>query len=313
MKIALLMGGDSTEREVSFMSATCMQNALDSAKYDLIPITIEPDDRRSWIRRLMDVNPDMVLSALHGGLGENGAVQGLLECMGIPYVGSKILSSALCMNKTISKYILRTHHIPVVDDLLLPYGTPLSDHIEKIHRLGLPLVVKPNQGGSSVGVYIVRDWDAFEKAVAEASVYGDDLLVEQFITGREITCGILETATGLVTLPVVDIIASDGFYDYEAKYVSDSTQLVSTGLPDMIRDMVYEIAKRTFTALHCGGYARVDMIVRDEQIYVLEANTLPGMTSHSLFPKAASLADMSYSQLLDALIHFEMTNSEMSL
>lgn len=312
MKIALIMGGDSSEREVSLMSAGEMQKALDAQKYKIIPIEIKPDDSREWVRRLMEVDPDLALLALHGGCGEDGAVQGLLTCLHIPYVGSKVLGSALCMDKNMSKFILRARHIPVAEDVFIPYSASWPDYTEKIRRMGLPLVVKPNRGGSSVGVSIVRAWESLEEALREASACQDDILIEQFIDGKEITCAVMETPDGPKVLPVLDIVAED-FYDYDAKYFSEQTKITFTALPPLMRDMASEIAKQSFTALCCGGYARVDMIVREEQIYVLEVNTLPGMTSHSLFPKAASMAGISYAGFLDQLIAFATNHSDTSL
>lgn len=297
------MGGESIEREVSLMSAVEMQNALDHTLYDVIPVEIHPNDPQ-WVRQLIDLSPDLVLSALHGGTGENGAVQGLLECLHIPYVGSRMLGSALCMDKIMSKSIMRAHHIPVAEDVSIPYGAVFSDYEEKIRRLGLPLVVKINQGGSSVGVYIVRSWEALTQAVEDASAFKDAILIERFIEGQEVTCGIMETDSGLMALPVLDIAAADTFYDYHAKYFSDETRIAHTAFPPFIRDMIEEIAKQAFMILACSGYARVDMIICEEQIYVLEVNTLPGLTSHSLFPKAAALAGMTYGQMLDRLIAY---------
>lgn len=311
MKIALLMGGNSTEHDVSLMSAAEIQKALNPDRYQIIPIEIKKGDYRQWVQQLMDAEPDIAFLALHGGHGENGAVQGLLECLHIPYVGSKVIGSALCMDKAISKSILRAHHIPVAEDMLLERTADFRTYSDKIRRMGFPLVVKPNQGGSSVGVYIVQDGESLAQAVTDASALGDDLLIEQFIDGKEIACGIMETESGLEILPVLDIEVA-GFYTYDAKYFSDQTRITFTNLPLFMQNMVSEIAKQSFRVLHCNGYARIDMIIREEDIYVLEVNTLPGLTSHSLFPKAAALAALNYGEMLDRLISFEAKRTYLS-
>jgi D-alanine-D-alanine ligase len=312
MKIVLLAGGTSTEREVSFMSAAEVKKAL--SKHDVTVIEIPQDGNRGWIHKLAGIAPDMaVLSALHGGTGENGAVQGLLECLGIPYTGSKVLGSALCMDKAMSKSIMRASNITVPEDVLVPAGEPLSMYRDAAARLGFPaakLVVKPNQGGSSVGVSIVDGWPGLEAAFITAAATGDDVLIEQFIPGREITCGLVEGPEGLVTLPVLDITsANEGFYDYNAKYFSRETRINATGLPPFIIDCAEQMARTAFIKLHCSGYARVDMIVRDEQVYVLEVNTLPGMTSHSLLPKAASLYGWDFTHLMEEIIRKEQART----
>jgi len=300
-KIVLLMGGE-TEREVSLMSADEMLKAIDASLYSVTAIDVKPNDGGKWVRQLMDEKPDTAMLALHGGIGENGAVQGLLECLSIPYVGSGVLSSALCMDKSLSKFILRANHIPVADDIFLAHGEDPYERISDIVRLGFPLVVKPNGGGSSVGVSIARDLESLVEAVYEADEDGGGVLIEKFVKGTEITCSVIETPKGPEVLPVLDITADGAFYDYEAKYISDLTNIKQSELPPYQQSMTEEIAVQSFTALRCGGYARVDMIVFEEQVTVLEVNTLPGMTSHSLFPKAAAYAGLTFQHLIQKLL-----------
>jgi D-alanine-D-alanine ligase len=289
------------------MSASELKRAL--SKHKTTVIEIPADGSLTWITELTAAKPELaVLAALHGGSGENGAVQGLLTCLGIPYTGSKVLGSALCMDKAISKSIMRTNNITVPDDILVPAGAPFAQYRDAAARLGFPLVVKPNQGGSSVGVSIAGGADALEEAFRLAASTGDDILIEQFIPGREITCALIETADGLITLPLLDIAASEGFYDYNAKYFDDSTRITASGVAAFIKDSAELMARRAFTKLACSGYARVDMIVRDEQVYVLEVNTLPGMTSHSLMPKAAALYGWDYTRLVEEIIAYEAHN-----
>jgi len=302
------MGGDSTEREVSVMSSKEIMANLDGKKYEIIPVMIKPGDHAEWIRTLMDERPDIALSGLHGGIGEDGSVQGLLECLRIPYVGSKVLGSAVCMDKSMAKLIMRAKSVPVADDVMIGRRETLGDHEDAIRRMGFPLVVKPNKGGSSIGVRIVRDPALLAEAVEFVKSFGDDVMVEKYIEGQEVTCGVMETKDGLDVLTVLDIDAAGGdpFYDYNAKYFNEMTRIEFSGQPEFLQVMIREIAKKTFSVLGCGGYARVDMIVSEEQIYVLEMNTLPGLTSHSLFPKAASGKGISYGEFLDRLIAFEL-------
>jgi D-alanine-D-alanine ligase len=212
------------------------------------------------------------------------------------------------MDKAMSKSILRANNIPVPEDVLIPPGEPLAKYTDAIGRMGFPLsgkaVVKPNSGGSSVGVSVAAGWEQLENAFNAVNALGDSVLIERFISGREITCGLVETRAGLKILPLLDIAAGDdaSFYDYNAKYFSDATRIGASELPHFIRGMAERISEQAFNKLRCGGYARVDMIVRDEQVYVLEVNTLPGLTSHSLLPKAAGLAGWSYPELLDVII-----------
>jgi D-alanine-D-alanine ligase len=197
----------------------------------------------------------------------------------------------------------------VPEDVFVPAGEPLALYRDAAARLGFPeakLVVKPNQGGSSVGVSIVTDWAGLETAFVTAASTGDDVLIEQFIPGREITVGLVDRPEGLTVLPMLDIAAAnEGFYDYNAKYFSDETQINPSGLPGFILDCAERMARMAFTKLHCSGYARVDMIVRDEQVYVLEVNTLPGMTAHSLLPKAAGLYGWDLTRLMEEIIRAE--------
>jgi D-alanine-D-alanine ligase len=307
MRIVLLTGGTSSEREVSFMSASEVKRAL--MAHETTVIEIPEDGGTDWITQMLETKPQLaVLAALHGGTGENGAVQGLLTCLGIPYTGSKVLGSAICMDKAVSKSIMRTNNLTVPDDILVPACQPLALYRDAAMRLGFPLVVKPNQGGSSVGVSIADDADALEAAFKTAAASGDDILIEQFIPGREITCALIETADELITLPLLDIAAADGFYDYNAKYFDDGTQISASILPAFIKDSAGLMARRAFEKLGCRGYARVDMIVRDEQVYVLEVNTLPGMTPHSLMPKAAALYGWDYTRLVEEIIAYEAHN-----
>lgn len=306
IKVALIDGGDSTEREVSFKTSNEMYKNLDKNKYDVQIITIPNDNTNDWVMDLIKSKSDIVLSALHGGSGEDGTVQGLLECLNIPYVGTKVLGSALSMDKHLSKQIMQLYNIPVAQDVFIKCNEEFKNYEDDINKLGYPLVVKPNKGGSSIGITIVNTKQELIKAIDLVKQLKDDILIEKYIQGREVTCGLVENKTDIEVLTVLDISANSTFYDYKSKYEDDSTKIVFSTLPKFLQDMIQEIAKKVFIILKCKGYARVDMIVHQEQIVVLEINTLPGMTSHSLIPKAIEAKGLSYSQFLDTLINFEL-------
>lgn len=307
INVTLIAGGSSTEREISFKTSDEMYKNLDKSKYNVKLIDIPSDNSNKWIIDLINSKSDIVLSALHGGNGENGTVQGLLECLNIPYVGTKVLGSALGMDKYLSKQIMRFNNIPVADDVFMKQGENLKNYEAEIKKLGYPLVVKPNNGGSSVGVSIVSNRAELISAIEIVNKLKDDTLIEKYIKGREVTCGLLETKAGIEVLTVLDITSSSEFYDYKAKYEDDQTKIEFSTLPKFLQEMIQQIAKKTFIVLKNSGYARVDMIVHEEQISVLEINSLPGMTSHSLIPKAISSKDISYSQFLDKIIEFELS------
>jgi D-alanine-D-alanine ligase len=209
------------------------------------------------------------------------------------------------MDKAMSKRLMRSCHIPVADEVFIRRSDKISDFDERLKRLGFPLVVKPNRGGGSVGVAIANSDEALYKAAAFViNDLDDDVLIEQFLPGFEVSCGILETTSGVSLLPVLDIEAAGEFYDYNAKYFSIDTRIEFSRLPDFQQAMIHEISRKVFEALGGQGYGVVDMIVCEEQVYVLEMNTLPGLTKSSLMPKAALGAGYSLSDLLDSLIKF---------
>jgi len=309
-KVIVLAGGRSTEREVSFKTSEEMYKNLDKNKYDVDIIAIPAEASNEWVNKLIQANPDIVISALHGGAGEDGTVQGLLECLNIPYVGTKVAGSAIGMDKYLSKQIMRFNHIPVAGDIFINQKEDINNYKDDINILGFPLVVKPNKGGSSIGISIVNSFSELENAVNEVRKLNDDILIEKYICGREVTCGLLESKNAVEVLTVLDISANSTFYDYKAKYEAEDTQIVFSTLPVFLQEMIQEIAKKVFKVLKCSGYGRVDMIVQEEQVMVLEINTLPGMTSHSLIPKALQGQGISYGEFLDKLIEFELEKSQ---
>lgn len=307
VKLCILVGGGSCEREVSFRSRDNILKAIDEKKYDINVLEVPKNKDKAWIKELMDISPDIVLSALHGGEGENGAVQGLLECLGIKYLGSDVLSSALCMDKFVSKTMMKASYIPVAQDVLIKEKETVSKHREAIREMGFPVVVKPNRGGSSLGISIVNNFEELENGIQLAREFDTEILVEKYIAGREITCGVIETEEGLEVLSVLDITTDNkSFYDYNAKYEDHKTKIDFSTLPEFQQTMIKEIAKKAFSVLKCKGYGIVDMIVKEEQVYVIELNSLPGLTEHSLIPKTAEVSGLGFAGFLDRMIKFEL-------
>lgn len=310
IKLGILFGGSSIEREVSICSANEVLNNIDKDKYDIFIYDIPKDKTdKEWIKKLIDNPPDIVLSTLHGGSGENGNIQGLLNCLCIPYVGSGVLSSALGMNKHISKMIMKANYIPVIDDIFIKKNENIVEYEEKIKQLGFPVIIKPNNGGSSLGISVANNYDEVIKAVNEVINYNDDILIEKFISGKEVTCCVINTENKLDLIYVLDINTLNQFYDYKAKYIDNMTKINISSLPEFLKIMIQEVAKKVFNVLECKGYACIDMIVHEEQIYVIEINTLPGLTKNSLITKASEYSSNGFSKFIDNLIKYELNNN----
>ncbi|MEC0370469.1 D-alanine--D-alanine ligase [Paenibacillus chibensis] len=292
MKVGVIMGGVSSEREVSLATGKEMMENLDPAKYEVIAIdVVRKQDLLEQARGI-----DMALLALHGSFGEDGTIQGTLETMGIPYTGCTLLSSSLCMDKDLSKRLLRYEGLHTPDWVLLRSMEELRDG--RTAAFGYPLVVKPNAGGSSIGVTLARNEDELVQAARTAFSYGEEVLVEAYVTGEEITCSILNGAH----LPIVSIKPGAEFFDYTSKYEPGaSTEQVVT-FEKEIGDRIRLAAEKSYQAMKCSVYARIDMILKNGIPYILEVNTLPGMTKTSLLPRSALAAGISFSGLLDAII-----------
>ena len=291
----MLLGGPSSEREVSLKTGRAVASALRRQGLDVVEIDVGEDLSR-LVDQLKEVRPHVVFIALHGTFGEDGVIQGVLEYLGLPYTGSGVLASALAMDKVASKRLFSYHGIPVPrytifrkDGWTLPGETPLEE-------LSYPVVVKPAAEGSTIGVSIVKEEEDLEGALKEAYKYGDTVLVEEFIEGREITVGIL----GEEPLPVIEIIPETGFYDYRAKYTPGLTRYeVPAKLPRETAIMVQDMALLAHRALGCRDVSRVDFrLAEDGTPYILEVNAIPGMTETSLLPKAAAAAGISFEELV---------------
>lgn len=286
------MGGISSERQVSLMTGQEIMIHLDKNKYEVVPIQLNNKEDLLELAK----NIDIALLALHGKYGEDGTIQGTLETLGIPYTGTGMLSSSMCMDKTITKKIIRFEGVQTPDWIHLTNKDEWN--MVELNKLGFPVVVKPNSGGSSVGVKIVYDQDTLTSAIAEVFKWDSEALIEQYIDGEEITCAVLDGEL----LPVLSIRHQGEFFDYQAKYDDVGTIEEVIQLPPEIRERVSHAALTTYHSLKCSVYARIDMMIKDGIPYVMEVNTLPGMTKNSLLPKSAQAAGISYSQLLDLII-----------
>ncbi len=304
IKLALLSGGDTPEREVSLNSGQQVYEALDKNRYDITrydPLT----DLSLLVAQASAI--DVALLILHGANGEDGTVQGLLDLLKIPYQGAGVLGSALAMNKLAAKQMYIQAGIPVPDHRVI-YKTITRNSAWYVEQLGLPLVVKPVCAGSSVGMSIVREVNDFVAAVQKALAFDDTVMVEAYVDGVELTCGVLGNDT-LEALPVIEILPGEGFefFDYTAKYTVGATEEICPArIEDAIRDQVQAHAMAAHRALFLKGYSRTDMILSRGRLYVLETNTIPGMTATSLYPQAAQVAGYSFTALLDRLIALAM-------
>lgn len=291
-RVAVLMGGRSAEREVSLRTGAAVAEALRRLGHEAVEI----DARDDLVTRLAEASPEVAFLALHGRWGEDGTVQGLLEVLGIPYTGSGVLSSALAMDKGLTKVVFRAKGIATPDfQVLTPRETAAAV------RLEVPLVVKPLREGSTIGIAVARSADEVAGAVEAARAHADEVLVEAFVTGREVTLGVLDG----YPLPLVEVIAEGGFYDYQAKYHSQgATQyLCPAPVPGPWSVEATRVGCAAYQALGCAGAARVDILFDDQgSPWVLEVNTIPGMTPTSLLPKAAQAAGISFEQLVDRML-----------
>lgn len=346
LRVAVLMGGISAERNVSLSTGRQILASLDRDKYEVIGVdaALLPGSTRSHLQgadqevravaeardalgnALVSVEqiavsdsamrPDVVFIALHGKFGEDGTVQGMLDLLGLPYTGSGVLASALAMDKSMAKKVLAADGIPVAPSL--DFVCPVTNHRSQIPNLesqvsdlGFPLMVKPSRQGSTIGMTKVNGPDELNDAIRQAAIHDDRIVIERFIEGVELTVGVLGNNEPLA-LPVVEIVPAKGFYDYEAKYTPGATEeIVPARISAEATARAQEIALAAHKSLDCRGMSRVDMIhTPDGGFYVLEVNTIPGMTPTSLLPRAAEAAGIQFVRLLDMIIGYALEESE---
>jgi D-alanine-D-alanine ligase len=304
LRIALLSGGISSEREVSLNSGNQVYEALDKSKYEILRY-----DPKTDLPRLVSdaARIDAALIILHGAFGEDGTVQGLLDLLDIPYQGSGVLGSAAAMNKLAAKRLYEQAGLPIPDYVVARRAEGI-DPEGLVKRLGLPLVIKPVVGGSSVGITVVRRPEDLRGAVETGWAHDPAVLVEAYIQGIEITGGVIGNER-LEALPLIEIIPDSNreFFDYTAKYTPGVTEEICPArIEPELTAAAQRLALDAHRTLFCRGYSRTDMMLRGREVFILETNTIPGMTATSLLPRAARTAGLSFARLLDRLIELSL-------
>ena len=296
-KIAVLLGGTSAEREVSLNSGTAVLNALRKQGYDAHPI----DPKEFPVATLKEQGFDRVFNILHGRGGEDGTMQGLLEQIGIPYTGCGVMTSALTMDKMRTKMLWKAFGLPVAEMEIVTVENRANLTPESVvKKLGLPLMVKPSLEGSSVGLTKVKAIEELESAVDFALKFDRTVLIEEWLAGDEFTVPVLDNEV----LPSIKIVPEGEFYDYDAKYISDNTQyFCPAGLSDEREQELRHLVKKAYDVVGCRGWSRIDVMADAEgKFRLVEVNTNPGMTSHSLFPKSAATVGYSFEQLVEKIL-----------
>jgi len=307
MKIAVLYGGTSGEREVSLSSGKGIMNALKENGHDVIGIDFNPNK----INEIINLDVDLVFIGLHGKFGEDGRIQGLLDMLNVPYVGSDVLASALAMDKDKAKQIFQSAQIPVAKSRA--YKVVDHSDIDKLEKkiqtlFTLPFVIKPNREGSTLGLTIVEEYAQIQQAIKNALQSDDVILVEDFIQGKEITVPVLGSIGKEEALPIIEIIPKNDHYDYESKYsIGGSEHIIPARIDAETTKIIQDYAVKAHQALGCKTYSRVDFILDQNNIpVILEVNTLPGMTSTSLFPDAAQSIGLTYNKMIETFVHLSV-------
>ena len=307
--VAVVMGGPSAEREVSLNTGAAIANALREYGYtNVVEIDLDP---RNFGKQLAESKAEVVFNAVHGLYGEDGRLQTLLEIREMPYTGSGMIASVSCMDKVITKRMLRDAGISTPACLIV--NKKESGIKEKImQRFSLPVVIKPASQGSSIGVEIVKEEKQLDEALANAFKYSRDILVEEFIGGKELTVSMMQKDGEVVALPVIHIAPHSGTYDYHSKYTKGATEYICPAdLDEETTKKVQEISKQAYEVLGCSGVARADVMLDEEgNGYVLEINTVPGMTATSLVPKAAAAAGITFPELCNIILQSASVNNK---
>ena len=307
-KVLVLMGGISTEREISLKSGTAVAKALADAGYIVETLDIKKDN----ISEITKSNPDVVYLALHGKGGEDGCIQGMLEWMGIPYTGPGVTASAVCMDKVLTKRMLVQSGIPTPKSV--EYKKSECEDIkvlakELVSELGLPMVLKAPCQGSSIGVVIVRDENSIADAVEEVFKYDDTLLAEQFVSGVEVSVPVIGNKD-LEVLPIIEIVPVSEFYDFHSKYTPGMSQhIIPARISSEAEEKVRYFAKKAYEKTGCRGVSRIDFIIDESNNpYAIEINTIPGMTETSLVPDSAKNMGMTFPNLVDKIVKLALEN-----
>jgi D-alanine-D-alanine ligase len=308
-RVAVILGGNSMEREVSIRSGQAVAYALDPARFHVLVFDPVVD-----LPRMIKEAPrlDAALIMLHGRGGEDGSMQGMLDLLGVPYQCSGVLGCALAMDKVMSKDRFRQKGLPVAPDLVLERGQAHAQE-QVMGELGLPVVVKPAREGSSFGISIIKKRKQLKKALEMAFELDRTILVERYLQGREITSSVIGNLE-LTALPLIEIIPDEkyDFFDYTAKYVAGASQEVCPAdLDPATTSLIQDLGVKAHQALGLMGYSRSDFILTDDGPFILESNTIPGMTATSLFPQAAAAAGMSFEAMTARLVHLAMERREL--
>ncbi len=290
MKVLVVYGGESPEAEVSRKSARSVIESLKRLGHEVIPVELS----RNFPEMVKEIEPDVVFISLHGSPGEDGTVQGLLEIMKVPYTGSGVIPSAVSIDKDLTKRVLKSYGIPVPSGITLFKGDEIPKNLE------FPCIVKPARAGSSVGVFLVKGEGELPKALKEAFSYDSKVLIEEYLPGREVTVAVLRGRA----LPPVEIVPAGEFYDYESKYVSSSTEYrIPASLPKRLEERLKKLSERVYKVLECRGAIRVDFKLDNfNSPYVLEVNTIPGLTERSLLPKSAQVSGYTFDRLMEEIL-----------
>lgn len=303
-RIGVLLGGRSAERDVSLRTGDAIYRALINKGFNAVKIDVGPD----IAEKIKEEKVELAFLALHGPYGEDGTIQGLLEMLDIPYTGSNVLASAVAMDKITTKKLLVYEGLPTPKFHVIYSRNIRKTGINKqkeelLQKIALPFVVKAPTQGSTIGIYFVRTLDEIVPAISEALRYGKEVLIEEMVDGVEVTASVLGNDEP-VALPLIEIVSATGVYDYQAKYtVGLSDHIIPPRLPDDIQNTIKDLAVKAYLALGCRGLSRVDFIVTPKgQAYILEVNTIPGMTETSLFPDAAKAAGINFSDLIEKLV-----------
>ena len=295
-RIGVIMGGVSPEREISLKTGEAVFKALKASGYRASII----DAGKDIIKKLLKAKIDIAFIALHGGWGEDGGIQGLLEITGIPYTGSGVCASAVAMDKILSKEIFFYHKLPTPEFWVYTGNRQGIEKFIKTHSIKFPVVVKPATGGSTIGISIVSSKKNLKNAISKALPFDRAILIEKYIEGRDLTVGILKN----YSLPIVEMIPKSGFYDYRAKYKKGETKYICPAeIPSGVAKKIQDIAVKAYFALGCKGSPRIDFrMTPDNRPFILEANTIPGMTETSLLPMAASKAGIGFNRLVEIML-----------
>ncbi|MDI3526697.1 MAG: D-alanine-D-alanine ligase [Tenuifilum sp.] len=308
LNIAIMAGGDSSEANISLQSATQIAGWLDPERFNAFKIIVKES---SWSLEQPGENPlpidkndftvtingkriafDCALIAIHGTPGENGLLQAYFQMLKIPYTTGGVMNSAVTFNKYFSKELVAATGVSLAKDVIIKRGENYVPE-EIVEKLGLPVFVKPNESGSSYGVTKVKTIDDLAPAIDKAFTEDEFVIVEEFISGRELTCGVFKGAKNEIVLPVTEIIPETEFFDYDAKYLNKSQEITPAQIPDQLKERIQNFSSKIYDRLQCKGIVRVDYIVRDENIYFLEINTVPGMSAASIVPQQVRATGMN--------------------